>query len=72
MGKSDQAIHCRLEEKSKGQPRHISMVYASNCFQERKKFWDDLNALFLGSNVPWMIMGNFNDVRKRNETVKGS
>lgn len=51
---------------------NISVVYASNNFEERLLLWDQLLSLAGGIVLPWIILGDFNCCRYPHEKAGGN
>ncbi|KAJ8771638.1 hypothetical protein K2173_026815 [Erythroxylum novogranatense] len=49
----------------------LSAVYASTTPSLRDQMWDDLQERFAGRNLPWLVIGDFNDVLSREEKQGG-
>ncbi|KAJ8761671.1 hypothetical protein K2173_004447 [Erythroxylum novogranatense] len=49
----------------------LSAVYASTTLSLRDQMWDDLQEWFAGRNLPWLVIGDFNDVLSREEKQDG-
>ncbi|XP_061366923.1 uncharacterized protein LOC133310054 [Gastrolobium bilobum] len=47
-------------------------VYASPRDVERHVMWDDISHISNSINVPWIMLGDFNDIRSSNEKKGGS
>lgn len=48
------------------------MVYGLNDYASRRILWADLLATSGDSSTPWIIMGDFNAVRRMSESIGGS
>ncbi|GFY85411.1 hypothetical protein Acr_04g0001490 [Actinidia rufa] len=71
MEKSDQVIHCLVTCKSSSIKFHLSFVYAFNTIVGRRPLWDNLRRFGSDCVVPWMILGDFNNVLSNDEKVNG-
>ncbi|XP_075080662.1 uncharacterized protein LOC142166136 [Nicotiana tabacum] len=40
----------------------ITFVYAYNLKEDRKELWKYLCSISQGNNIPWIVLGDFNDV----------
>ncbi|XP_042944611.1 uncharacterized protein LOC122278495 [Carya illinoinensis] len=65
---SSQSITMAVEMN--GKCMWITFVYAKCNYGERQKLWDDLCGL-QSSNVPWIVIGDFNIIRSDNERIGG-
>ncbi|KAK1327171.1 hypothetical protein QJS10_CPA01g01631 [Acorus calamus] len=69
---SEQYVHCKVIPSSGGSTYFLTTIYASNSVSERQTLWQDLTILASGiGNSPWIIGGDFNDIRYSNEKVGG-
>ncbi|KAK1296069.1 hypothetical protein QJS10_CPB15g01203 [Acorus calamus] len=69
---STQHVHCQVFCKRTLCTLHCTTVYASNIFSERLTLWHTLRSLSFGLNgSPWMVGGDFNEVRFSSEKVGG-
>ncbi|XP_057485879.1 uncharacterized protein LOC130772160 [Actinidia eriantha] len=69
MEKSDQVIHCLVTCKTSSIKFHLSFVYAFNTIVGRRPLWDNLRRFGSDCVVPWMILGDFNNVLSNDEKV---
>lgn len=61
---SSQAIHCHIFSNSLQKYFFMSVIYDSNKEVERRLLWLDLPDLKNHMpNVPWLVFGDFNDIR---------
>ena len=65
-----QGIHALVEVTSKT-PFFISAIYASPKFSRRKLLWNDLCVVVINFNLPWLVIGDFNEVMSQNEKWGG-
>lgn len=52
-------------------PFNFTAIYASPNFGTRKLFWDNLAELAKHINLPWLVIGDFNDIANPSETIGG-
>jgi hypothetical protein len=52
-----------------GDPWRITAVYGEAQVQDRYKTWDMLKSIKTTSSLPWMCIGDFNEVLHRTEHV---
>ena len=69
--KTDQVIHCLATCKSSSIKFHISFVYAFNSIVGRRPLWDNLRRFNSSVELPWILLGDFNNVRSRDEKANG-
>ena len=50
----------------------LSSIYGSPRFEERQVLWDNLCYVFVLHNLPWAIVGDFNDVLNGLEKLGGN
>jgi exonuclease III len=60
----DAVVHTPLEE-----PWRLTCVYGEACVSERHKTWDMLKFIKAYSPLPWLCIGDFNEVLHREEHV---
>lgn len=65
-----QFLHCQLSGIG-ARPWLFTAVYASPRASERKVLWDELSALSATINDPWMLAGDFNDIKMAEEQCGG-
>ncbi|KAK1283060.1 hypothetical protein QJS10_CPB21g01579 [Acorus calamus] len=69
---TDQYIHCKVFVAANNSSYYLTTVYASNSASDRRVLWSDLQFLTIGVGpAPWIIRGDFNEVRFSNEKVGG-
>lgn len=66
-----QLIHCRVSGLG-GRPWAFSAIYASPREAERKCLWDDLFQLSVATSEPWLLAGDFNDIKDASEQRGGT
>lgn len=73
IGQSDQVIHCAVQEVPNSWHCLVSIVYGDNCPARRDALWADLSSFAMTTQgLPWLVAGDFNAIRRRNERVGGS
>ncbi|KAK1262357.1 hypothetical protein QJS04_geneDACA008687 [Acorus gramineus] len=69
---NDQFLHCEVTSNVQPMKWLISIVYASNSATQRALLWTDLADLStLCQSSPWIVSGDFNEVRYGSEKVGG-
>ncbi|KAK1269437.1 hypothetical protein QJS04_geneDACA005015 [Acorus gramineus] len=70
---SSQFVHCLLSYKKSHISLLVTSVYASNQFSERLLLWQSILKLSeMVNSTPWLVGGDFNEVRFSSEKVGGS
>ena len=68
LEQSEQFIHCEIETVASGNKFMATFVYGDNGYIERRRLWEDIIRIYNNmGNTPWVIMGDFNAIRKREE-----
>lgn len=49
-----------------------SIVYAQNQLEVRKRLWEELIELSHGINVPWIAIGDFNNILEPHDRLGGA
>ena len=49
----------------------LSAIYASTRFRNRKLLWNDLHQISKNVNMPWLVVGDFNEVLCQSEKWGG-
>ena len=52
-------------------PWYFTAVYASPRAQERQEFWAKMEQLAVQVRGPWLLSGDFNDIKNRSEQRGG-
>ncbi|OMP05267.1 reverse transcriptase [Corchorus capsularis] len=70
----EQAIHAEIQVTHLNSTFNwfISGIYASPKLAKRKLLWDELSTLSSSINMPWSIIGDFNDVIAADEKFGGN
>ncbi|XP_058748416.1 uncharacterized protein LOC131621394 [Vicia villosa] len=71
IASSDQFIHCKVTEKENKMVKWITIVYAQNQLQHRRKLWNDIRNCAGSVQGPWMIIGDFNNVMTSRDRIGG-
>ena len=66
IGYSDYHIDVDVKELTETQTR-ITFIYGEAQTQERYKTWDTLRGIAGMSNLPWVVIGDFNEVLHMHE-----
>lgn len=69
VGKGAQGVYAVMEVKDFKTFFVISSIYVSTKFNVRKQFWDDLESFPCNLNLPWLVLGDFNEVMNQNEKM---
>lgn len=70
INQNAQGVHALVEVPSKT-PFFLSAIYASPKFINRKLLWDNLRDVAVSVNMPWLLIGDFNDVVCQSEKWGG-
>lgn len=65
MGSTEQEVHLNLSWM-------LSAIYTSVNFEERLKIWENLRMVVASSKLPWVELGDFNDVICQEEKKKAN
>ena len=71
LASTKQEIHALIQVRSQNFNWIISAIYASPRFVERCLLWDNLKMLASLHNLPWALMGDFNEVLSEDEKLRG-
>ena len=58
----EQEIHATVKVRNSNLTWLISPIYASPCLVERKILWSNLSKVAQLHKLPWLLLGNFNEV----------
>lgn len=61
---------CSLKNKQ-GQEWFLTVVYASPYEQKRGIMWDSMKNIVATVNMPWLVVGDFNDISFANKKIGG-
>ena len=67
----EQEIHATVKVRSSNLSWLISAIYASPRIEERKILWNNLKIVSQLHNLPWLMLGDFNEVLSRDEKFGG-
>ncbi|KAJ4969222.1 hypothetical protein NE237_015923 [Protea cynaroides] len=68
---SNQLIHCQVNIRNSNKAFWLSAIYAANDPINRGGLWNHIETLSTGVNMPWILMGDFNIVRSKDEKMGG-
>ena len=66
-----QAIHCVAFCKSTSTKFVVSFIYAFNTIVGRRPLWDNLYSYNVSLELPWLLVGDFNNVLSDEEKGNG-
>ena len=64
---SDYSIHALVKVPSPSLSFLLTAIYALPNFNKRKIFWDYLQNLATTISLPWVLLGDFNDMLSDDE-----
>lgn len=70
LASSFQELHCKVTVSNSS--FILSAIYASPTYSLREKLWLNLSNTFCHFNLPWIIMGDFNDIASPREKFGGN
>ncbi|XP_073046253.1 uncharacterized protein [Primulina eburnea] len=68
---TEQSIHAKVECLVTKRNFCTSFVYGFNTIVQRRDLWDDLKSFGTLCNLPWIVMGDFNNVLSQHEKKGG-
>ena len=68
---SEHSIHSLIKVHSPSLYFLFTAVYAPPQFNKRKPFWDYLQNLAVNISLPWLLLGDFNDMISEEEKLGG-
>ena len=68
---SEHSIHALIKVHSPSLSFLFTAVYAPPQFNRRKSFWDYLQNLAVNISLPWLLLGDFNDMISEEEKLGG-
>ena len=68
---SEHSIHALVKVPSSSLSFLLTVVYAPPQFIKRKPFWDYLQNLAMNISLPWILIGDFNDMISEEEKLGG-
>ena len=72
LSQSEQEIHTLLQVQSLPSSWLLSAIYASSKFKNRCILWDNLKKVSDHHDLPWILMGDFNEVLEESEKFGGN
>ena len=66
---SEHSIHALIKVHSPSLSFLFTAVYAPPQFNRRKPFWDYLQNLAVNISLPWLLLGDFNDMISEEEKL---
>nr|XP_023872395.1 uncharacterized protein LOC111985008 [Quercus suber] len=72
LASTEQEIHAIIRVRSQSLSWIVSAIYASPRFAERCMLWDNLKLIATLHDLPWALMGDFNEVIVEEEKVGGN
>ena len=72
LASTEQEIHAIIWVRSQSLTWIISAIYASPRFVERCMLWENLKLIATLHDLPWALMGDFNEVVTEEEKVGGN
>ena len=67
----EQEIHVLVKVKSSNLSWFFTAIYASPRFRERKFLWNNLSTVANSHNMPWLMVGDFNELLFANDKFGG-
>ncbi|XP_077226476.1 uncharacterized protein LOC143859710 [Tasmannia lanceolata] len=67
VDESSQHIHCEVKVIQTGMTFKMTVVYAHNYYISRRELWSKLVNIASLNQAPWIVFGDFNAVRSREE-----
>ena len=71
LAATEQEIHATIKVCNSDFTWLISCIYASPHLAERKIFWANLSQVALLHNLPWLLLGDFNEILCGNDKLRG-
>lgn len=71
LASTEQEIHVVVKVHSSHLSWLISTVYASPRYRERKILWDNLNLMSTLHQLPWLLLGDFNEILSTKDKLGG-
>ena len=72
MVKTEQEIHVIIKLLSSNLSWILTCIYASPRFVERKLLWGNLSNVALLHDLPWVILGDFNELLSNDDKSGGN
>nr|XP_023878277.1 uncharacterized protein LOC111990725 [Quercus suber] len=71
LASTEQEIHALVQVKSSNTSWIISAIYASPRYVDRRLLWDNLTTVASLHNLPWIMLGDFNEMLNNSEKFGG-
>ncbi|XP_070020692.1 uncharacterized protein [Nicotiana sylvestris] len=68
---STQELHAMIQVNPNHPPWLFSTIYASTKAVNRRELWENLENVSTSYNVPWLVVGDFNDTLRQEEKFGG-
>ena len=68
---SEYSIHALVKVPSQSHNFLLTAIYASPNFNKRKMLWEYLKNLAPSVNLPWVLLGDFNEMLAEDEKMGG-
>ena len=68
----EQEIHALMQVQSLSFSQILSVMYASPKYENRCLLWANLKKVFKHHDLPWILMGDFNEMVDENEKLRGN
>ena len=72
LAKTEQEIHVEVKVRPSNLSWVLSSIYASPRLEERKLLWKNLSSVALLHRLPWLMMGDFNELLSCNDKLGGN
>ncbi|XP_058726600.1 uncharacterized protein LOC131597960 [Vicia villosa] len=69
---SEQYLHSEVYLANGTFSHYMTAIYALNQLSHRKNLWNDIQSLGDRINMPWIIIGDYNNVLKVNDRMGGN
>lgn len=66
---SDYSIHTLVKVLNQSYPFLLTAIYASPNFSKRKILWNYLKNFASSVDLPWILLGDFNDMLEENDKI---
>ena len=67
----EQEIPAAIKVHSSNLSWLITVIYASLRYRERHILWDNLNQVATLHNLPWLVLGDFNEIISSEDKLGG-
>ena len=71
LASTEQEIHAIIKVHSSNLSWLITGIYASPRYRERRILWDNLNKVATLHNLPWLVLGDFNEILSSEDKLGG-